>query len=297
MTDSDFKSGFVTIIGRPNVGKSTLLNRLVRQKIAIVSDKPQTTRHRISAVVNRPGSQMIFMDTPGLHRPKDHLGERLNQIVISTLGESDVNLFLMDAAAGVGKGDEFIAKEIAKGRKPAVAALNKIDLVDKDRLETEIENAANLSDFEHMVKISAITGEGVDNLIDILLRYLELGPRYFPEGMISDQPEKILISEFIREKVLELTREEIPYSVAVEIEEMKKRHGKDLIDVTAWVYVERDSQKGILIGRGGEMIKEIGVRARTEIQKLLGSQIFIDLRVKVKKRWRRDNRLLDELGY
>ncbi len=292
-----FRSGFITIIGRPNVGKSTLVNRLVDKKVAIVSDKPQTTRHKIMAVVNQKDSQMIFIDTPGLHRPKDALGERLNQVVKSTLAESDAVLFMLDAYAGIGAGDEFIARELAGTKSPVVVALNKIDEIDTERLTKEINLVKGIGKFDHTIPISALKGDGTDELLGFLDRFLVEGPQYFPDGMISDQPEKILIGEFIREKILWMTKEEIPYSVAVSVEEIKARKKKDLIDVRAWIYVERDSQKGILIGSGGEMIKAIGKESRIEIESILGSKIFLDLRVKVRKKWRRDARIIDQLGY
>ncbi len=292
-----FRSGFITIIGRPNVGKSTLVNRLVDKKVAIVSDKPQTTRHKIMAVVNQKDSQMIFIDTPGLHRPKDALGERLNQVVKSTLAESDAVLFMLDAYAGIGAGDEFIARELAGTKSPVVVALNKIDEIDTERLTKEINLVKGIGKFDHTIPISALKGDGTDELLGLLDRFLVEGPQYFPDGMISDQPEKTLIGEFIREKILWMTKEEIPYSVAVSVEEIKARKKKDLIDVRAWIYVERDSQKGILIGSGGEMIKAIGKESRIEIESILGSKIFLDLRVKVRKKWRRDARIIDQLGY
>ncbi len=292
-----FRSGFVTIAGRPNVGKSTLINKLVDQKVAIVSDKPQTTRHKIMAVVNGIDSQLIFIDTPGLHRPKDSLGTRLNKVARVTFAEADVIVFMLDALSGIGAGDEFIARELAGIKRPVILVINKIDAIDKARLDKQENLAKGLGDFDQIVLISALKGEGTDELIERLDDLIDVGPQYFPDGMISDQPEKVLVAEFIREKVLAMTKEEIPYSVAVSIEEIKARKKKDLIDVRAWIYVERDSQKGILIGSGGEMIKAIGQESRIEIESILGSKIFLDLRVKVRKKWRRDDRVIDELGY
>lgn len=295
--NKDFRSGFVAVIGRPNVGKSTLINQLVRKKLAIVSEKPQTTRHQIRAVINRPGAQLIFVDTPGLHKPKDALGRRLNRTVRNALSEADVILFLVDAAAGIGTGDAFIARELIKVKTPIILALNKVDLLKSAELVKQEDVAARLGKYTERINISALTGNGLENLVDGLTELLPSGPRYYPEGMISDQPEKVVMAEFVREKVLELTREEIPYSVAVEIEEVSARPKKDLVDVHGWIYVEHDSQKGIILGERGQMLKEIGKRARADLQNLLGSQIYLDLRVKVKKNWRRDSRLVDQLGY
>lgn len=295
--EESFKSGFVAIIGRPNVGKSTLLNCLAKQKVAIISDKPQTTRHKIRAVVNRPGAQIVFIDTPGFHKPKDPLGKRLNEAVRSALREVDTVLFLVDASESIGKGDCYIARELSKLETPTTLVLNKIDKISQDHLEAQLEVARQLGDYQDIVPISSTKGKNVDKLLNEFLELLPVGPRYYPEGVITDQPEAVIIAEFIREKVLELTREEVPHSVAVEVKEVASREDKEIIDVRAEVYVERDSQKGILIGRGGRMLKEIGRLARSDIENLLGSHVYLELYVKVRKNWRRDVRSLQELGY
>lgn len=292
---SEFRSGFIVFIGRPNVGKSTLLNKLARQKVAIVSDKPQTTRHQIRAIINQDDAQLILIDTPGFHKPKDGLGARLNQTVRSALGSADAALFLLDAASGVGSGDAYIARELKKVNTPVIVALNKIDLIDEAVLSAEKTKCKKLSKFNEVLLISGLTGAGLDELINKLISLLPPGPKYYPDNMLHDQPEKLIIAEFIREKILERTHEEVPYSVAVEIEEVKKV--KDVLHIYGWIYVERDSQKGIIIGSGGAMLKEIGTRARVDLENLLGENIYLNLRVKVKKHWRRDGRLMDELGY
>lgn len=292
-----FKSGFAGVIGRPNAGKSTLLNKLVKSKIAIISDKPQTTRHKIRCIVNTKNAQVVFIDTPGFHKPKDSLGEHLNALVRSTLREVDVIVFLVDASQAIGKGDCYIAQELEKIGTPIILVLNKIDKVDQLYLEAQKEVGKHLGDYKDILATSGMTGKGMEELIDRLVLLLPKGPKYYPENMLTDQPEKVIISELIREKAIEVTHEEIPYSIAVEVEEVKARENKDLIDVFASLFVERDSQKGIIIGKHGKRLKEIGTNARIDIQKLLGSQVNLDLRVKVKKDWRKDNREVQKLGY
>ncbi len=290
-----FKSGFVGILGRPNVGKSTLLNTLVQKKLAIVSDKPQTTRHRIRCVVNRPDAQIIFIDTPGFHKPKDALGKHLNKAVRKTMKEVDVILFVVDAFKGIGKGDHFIAAELKKIFTPCILLLNKIDLVRQNKLNEQMKLAKELNNFK-VFPISALKGINIDVLIDNLVELLPEGPKYYPEDMITDQPERLIAAEFIRETVVNLTYEEIPYSVAVDVEEISKREGKELVDIYATIYVERDSQKGIIIGEKGKLLKEIGKQARLNIQNLLGSQVNLQSHVKVRKKWRRDERAFSEFG-
>jgi len=293
--EDGFHSGFVVIAGRPNVGKSTLLNTMALHKIAIVSDKPQTTRHQIRAVVNRDQAQLILVDTPGLHRPKDALGKLLNQTVRNALSEADAVLFLLDAAGGVGSGDAYIANEIKKINTPVVVALNKSDLItDKEMLE-EKKRCLRLGEYKDVIAISALGGSGIEPLIKKLVALLPPGPKYYPDDMVHDQPEKLIIAEFIREKILELTHEEVPYSVAVELEEVKKI--KSILRIYGWIYVERDSQKGIIIGKSGARLREIGIRSRTELEKLFGERIYLNLRVKVKKHWRRDGRFMADMGY
>lgn len=273
-----------------------MLNTLAREKLAIISEKPQTTRHQIRAVVNKPDAQIVFVDTPGLHKPKDALGERLNQVVRTTLSDVDVVLFLVDGASGIGAGDAYIAAELAGIRTPVIVAVNKIDQLKPAELADVIRQAEALGKFE-VVSISALKGTYVRRLVRELTALLPEGPAYYPEGVLTDQPERVLMAELVREQVLALTRQELPYAVAVEVDEVRRRKKRDLIDVRAKIYVEADSQKGIVIGQGGQMLAEIGTRARAEIERLLGSPIFLDLTVKVRKRWRRDSRVLGEMGY
>jgi GTPase len=290
-------SGFVGLIGRPNVGKSTLINQLARRKLAAVTAKPQTTRHQIRGVVNLPDAQIVFIDTPGFHKPKDSLGGRLNRKVKDTMAEVDVVLFLLDVAAGIGTGDAYIAHELKKVRTPVVIGLNKIDLLDPEGIAQQRRAAAELAPEAGVLAISAIKGEGLVELVDRLSRMLPPGPKFYPEGMLTDQPEQTLMAEFIREKLMERLRDEVPYAVAVEIYEVKPRKGRDLIDVYGRIHVERDSQKGMVIGHGGKVLSEIGRLAREEIEALLGSRIYLDLIVKVTKDWRRKDRKVEELGY
>lgn len=284
-------------MGRPNVGKSTLLNYLAKRKVAVISDKPQTTRFKVRAIVNVPNAQIVLIDTPGLHKPRDSLGEALNAAVREAYREVDVIVFVVDAFEGIGGGDAFIAKELSAIDTPIILTLNKIDRVDRERLSEQLELAKRLGDFREALPISAVTGENVDALLERIIELLPEGPKYYPDDTISDQPEGLIIAEFIREKVFELTEEEVPYSVAVEVEEVSPRKDAELVDVSAVIYVERESQKGIVIGKGGSKLKEIGSRARADIEHLLGSQIYLDLRVKVKKEWRRDESSVRRFGY
>jgi len=293
----EFKSGFVGIIGRPNVGKSTLINSFVDEKIAITSDKPQTTRNKIRCIVNRKNAQIIFIDTPGFHKPKDPLGKYLNQAVESTFREVDAIVFVADASEIIGRGDAYIANQLKKINTPVILVLNKIDKIGKNKLKSQIEAAKERGRFTHIIPLSAKTKENIIELLDSVCTYMPAGPKYYSDDMVTDQPEALIISEFIREKVLNLTSEEVPYSVAVEINEIEARPNKDLTDVFATIYVERDSQKGILIGKGGTMLKKVGQQARFDIEKLLGNQINLQLYVKVKKNWRRDERTFQQFGY
>ncbi len=291
-----FKSGFVALVGRPNVGKSTLLNTLVKEKIAIVSDKPQTTRFRVRGVVNIPEQgQIVFVDTPGFHKPKDSLGVYLNDSVKNALKEVDVIVMLLDASQEIGRGDKFLAEFLQKFPSPKLAVLNKIDKVSPNELKKQISRAQELGDFKKIVPISALRGENVEELIKAILEYLPEGPPYYPEGMTTDQPLELRIKEIIREKALHLTYEEVPHSVAVEVDEMVEREDKDILEIYATIYVERDSQKGIIIGKEGRMLKEIGKQSRLEIESLVGKQVFLSLKVKVKKGWRKDSRAVEFL--
>lgn len=293
---SEFKSGFVSIIGRPNVGKSTLINRVIGQKIAIMSDKPQTTRNKIQAVYTRSDAQVVFLDTPGIHKPKSKLGDYMIRLAESTLGEVDVILFLVDAADGLGGGDRYIIEQLKKVNTPVFLVLNKIDLIQPETLLPLIDSYKDLYDFEQIVPISALDGDNVDRLLNEIIRLLPEGPQYYPDDAVTDHPEQFICAELIREKILHLTREEVPHSIAVQIEDMR-REDNGVVHLSAVIYVERDSQKGIIIGKGGALLKEVGRRARKEIEALLGSRLFLQLWVKVKKDWRNREKLLNEFGF
>jgi GTPase len=297
MHKDDFRSGFVALIGRPNVGKSTLMNHLIGQKIAIMSDKPQTTRNKIHGVLTREEGQIVFLDTPGIHKPRSKLGEFLVQTARNALDEVDLILFLIDAAEGEGPGDRFIMENLQGVETPVFLVVNKIDQVHPDDLLPLIDRYRNQFSFAEVIPISALQGNNTSTLVEQIFRYLPEGPQYYPADQITDHPERFIVGELIREKVLELTREEVPHSVAVVVEEMSKREEKDLIDVRATIYTERPSQKGILIGKKGALLKEVGKRARLEIEHLLGTRIFLDLWVKVKKDWRNELLMLRQFGY
>ncbi len=291
--EQKFRSGFIAIIGRPNVGKSTLLNYLLGEKIAIISDKPQTTRNRILGIVNRPGAQLVFIDTPGIHKPLHKMNEYMVSTALATYNEVDVILMLVEATEKPGAGDKFIIETLAQVKTPAFLLINKVDLVKKDLLLPLIQEYSALYPFAEIIPISALVGD-IGDLIDSVIRRLPEGPRYFPEDQLTDQPERFIVSELIREKIFTLTKEEIPYATAVVIEDMKEE--PDLTRINAVIYVERESQKGILIGKGGAMLKQIGTMARQDAEKLLGTRIFLQLWVKVKKGWREDERMLKSLG-
>jgi GTP-binding protein Era len=297
MIEKNFRSGFVALIGRPNVGKSTLMNYLVGQKIAIMSDKPQTTRNQIRGVLTNEQGQIIFLDTPGIHKPHSKLGEILVETAKNTLDEVDLVLFLIDASEGMGPGDQYIMNNLQKVDTPVFLVVNKIDQVHPDELLPLIDRYRKHFTFKEVVPISALQGNNTSTLLDLIFKELPFGPQYYPADQITDYPERFIVAELIREKVLQLTREEIPHSVAVVVEEMTKRDGKDLIDIRATIITERSSQKGILIGKRGSLLKEVGKRARQEIERLLGSRIFLDLWVKVKKDWRNEELYLREFGY
>lgn len=296
-SEGEYRSGFIGIIGRPNVGKSSILNKLARRKVAITSDKPQTTRNRIRAIVTTGEAQLVFVDTPGFHKPRDALGEKLNSMVLSTMRDVDVVVFVLDGAQIIGKGDIFIAGELEKAATPVVGLVNKTDLLDSRKIESQVEVARHLYPFARVMPVSAKFGAGLDELETALIEFLPAGPKYFPEDTVSDQPERVLVAELVREKALELTRDEVPHSVAVLVEEIKPRQDGELIDIEAVVYVERESQKGIIVGKGGRMIKEIGTRARQEIEPILGNQVFLQLRVKVRKEWSKDPEFIKRLDY
>ncbi|MDB5085491.1 MAG: GTPase Era [Bacilli bacterium] len=291
-----FKSGFVTLVGRPNVGKSTLINQLVGQKIAIMSDKPQTTRNRISGVVNRDDAQIVFLDTPGIHKPHHRMGEYMVETAISTLGEVDVILFVVDVTEHYGSGEEFIIEKLKDVNTPVYLLMNKVDLVPKETLLKTIDSYQQLFPFKEIIPISAKKGDNLDRLVQLVVQELPEGPQYYPAGQVTDHPERFIVMELIREKVLQLTREEIPHSVAIEIEVMKKREGRDIVDINAAIYTERDSQKAILIGKGGEMLRKVGQLARRDLETLLGSKVYLELWVKVKKDWRNQEVFLRNFG-
>ena len=292
-----FKSGFVSLIGRPNVGKSTLLNCLLGEKIAIVSPKPQTTRNRILGIKNLPAAQIIFLDTPGIHRSKDMLNQSMVRTALATLREVDVICLLIEADSPDHEENDWILENLQKVQKPVLLAINKIDRIPKGNLLPIMERYSRKRPFQQIIPISALLGEGIDILVNELLKILPEGPRLFPEDMVTDLPERFLAAEMIWEKVFLLTREEIPYATAVVIEEFKEREEKNLVVIRATIQVERDSQKGILIGGKGRMLKEIGRLAREEIEALLGVRVFLELWVKVEKNWREDLRALHRLGF
>lgn len=291
-----FRSGFVAIIGRPNVGKSTLLNRVIGQKIAIMSDKAQTTRNKIQGVYTTDDSQIVFIDTPGIHKPKHKLGDFMVESAYSALREVDVVLFMVSADQKRGPGDNFIIERLKKQSAPVFLVINKIDNVHPDDLLPMIEDYREQMDFAEIVPISATEGNNVENLLEVLTGYLEEGPQYYPSEQITDHPEYFIVSELIREKVLQLTHEEVPHSVAVVIDNME-RDENDKIHIMATIVVERPTQKGILIGKGGKMLKDIGIRARKDIENLLGNKVYLETWVKVEKNWRDKQRYLNDLGY
>ncbi|HAN09469.1 MAG TPA: GTPase Era [Clostridiales bacterium] len=290
-----FKSGFITIIGRPNVGKSTLMNYVVGEKISIISNKPQTTRNKITAVHTTDECQMIFIDTPGIHKPKNKLGEYMMQAVNSNLNEVDVVLFLIDA--GDDRDREEMIAHIKGIQSTVILVINKIDTVKKEELLSLIYKYKELYPFKEVVPISAIKGENVDALLDVIKNYLEEGPKYFPDDMLTDQPERQIISEIIREKALQLLDKEIPHGIAIGIEKMKKRDNKDLIDISATIYCEKKSHKAIIIGKDGIMLKKIGMYARQDMERILGSKIYLELWIKIKDNWRENEFLLKNFGY
>ncbi|ERJ13821.1 GTPase Era [Haloplasma contractile] len=292
-----FKSGFITIVGRPNVGKSTFLNQVLGQKIAIMSDKAQTTRNKIQGVYTTDDAQYIFVDTPGIHKPKHKLGTFMTKIALNTLNQVDLVLFMVNAEQKIGPGDRFIIEHLKNVKQPVLLVINKIDMIPKEQLLEIMAAYHKEFDFAEIVPISALTGENVSTLLGTIHSYLEEGPKYYPDDQVTDHPERFIISELIREKVLVKTREEIPHSVAVIIDDISKEEGKDIIDVQASIIVERPSQKGIVIGKNGSMLKDIGTLARKDIQDLLGSKVFLELWVKVVKDWRNKQTHLNNLGY
>ncbi len=290
------KSGFVAIVGRPNVGKSTLLNRIVGQKIAIMSDKAQTTRNKIQGVYTTDTTQIVFIDTPGIHKPKHRLGDYMVEAAYSALHEVDVVLFMVAADQKRGKGDDMIIERLKKLNVPVYLVINKIDKIHPNDLLEQIDDFKSQMDFAQIIPISATQGNNFETLMNELEANMPAGPQYFPEDQITDHPEYFVVSELIREKILQLTRDEVPHSVAVVIDSMKRKPDEK-VQIQATIIIERDSQKGIIIGKGGAMLKKIGTQARKDIEKLLGDKVFLELWVKVQKDWRDKQVYLTDFGY
>ncbi len=293
---TEHKSGFVSIIGRPNVGKSTFVNRVIGHKIAIMSDKAQTTRNKIQGVMTREDAQIIFIDTPGIHKPKHKLGDYMMRVARNTLSEIDAIMFMVNVNEEIGRGDEYIMEMLKNLKTHIFLVLNKIDLVHPDALMPKIEQYKNYMDFTEIIPISALEGLNVDHFIDVLKSYLPEGPKYYPDDQISDHPEQFVVSEIIREKILHLTSEEIPHAIGVNVDRMIKED-EDHVRIEAIIYVERDSQKGIVIGKGGKKLKEVGKRARRDIEMLLGSKVYLELWVKVQRDWRNKVNFIRQIGY
>jgi GTP-binding protein Era len=290
------KAGFVALVGRPNAGKSTLLNRLVGQKVAIVSDKPQTTRTRILGVRNDEGGQIVFIDTPGIHRPLHRLNVRMVDVAVQSISQADVVCAVADATEAVGGGDQYLGTLLARGSVPMILALNKIDRVAKPALLPLIEQWSRLARFEAIVPVSALTGENEGALLEALLLHLPEGEALYPADYLTDQPERSFVAEIVREKVLRHTRDELPFTSAVLVDRFEEVDERGLMRLFCTILVERESQKPIVIGRGGAMIKRIGTEAREELERFFGTKVFLDLRVKTRAGWREDPRMLDEIG-
>ncbi len=296
MNNEHFKSGFVAVVGRPNVGKSTLINALIDDKIVIVSDKAQTTRNRIICVYTDETKQVVFMDTPGIHKPKHKLGEYMVDAAIESLKEVEAVLFVVAGNEKRGPGDNFIIEQLGRVKVPVFLLINKIDTLSKEDLMKVIVSYQDAYDFAGIIPISAKEKDNLDEVLTVLDKNLPEGPQYFPDDMITDQPERLIISDIVREKILLATRDEIPHAIAVDVDEMKTREDGTTY-VRATIYCERDSQKGIIIGRRGALLKELGAAARADIQRLLATKVYLDLWVKVKKDWRNKSGMLSELGY
>lgn len=292
----EHKSGFVSIIGRPNVGKSTFVNRVIGHKIAIMSDKAQTTRNKIQGVMTEEDAQIIFLDTPGIHKPKHKLGDYMMRVAKNTLSEIDAIMFMVNVDEGIGRGDEFIMEMLKSVKTPVFLVLNKIDLIHPDKLMPIIEEYQTYMDFTEIVPMSALEGHNVDHFLGVLKSYLPEGPKYYPDDQISDHPEQFVVGELIREKILHLTSEEIPHAIGVNVDRMVKED-EDRVRIEATIFVERDSQKGIVIGKGGKKLKEVGKRARQDIERLLGSKVYLELWVKVQKDWRNKVNFIRQMGY
>ncbi|OLB71055.1 MAG: GTPase Era, partial [Nitrospirae bacterium 13_2_20CM_2_61_4] len=283
------RSGFIALVGRPNVGKSTLLNQILGEKIAIISDKPQTTRTRILGVRHLPKAQLVFLDTPGIHKPLYRLNQRMVRVALNVLDEVDLVFFLVEATEGVGAGDRYVVERLKERAVPVVLVINKVDLVQKGRLLPLIDTYRQMHEFAEIVPVSALTGDGVDQLVEIAVRFMPAGPVYFEDDVVTDQPMQLLAAEFIREKILQKTRDELPFSVAVQIESFTEEG--QLARIAAIVYVEKESQKAIVIGKRGELLKAVGTEARIEMERLFGMKVFLQLWVKVKEGWRQDEQM------
>ena len=297
MKKNAYKSGFVTLIGRPNVGKSTLMNQLIGQKIAITSDKPQTTRNRIQTVYTEEQGQIIFLDTPGIHKAKNKLGEYMVNVAERTLNEVDAILWLVEPTTFIGAGERYIIEQLSKVRTPVILVINKVDTVKKEEILKYIAAYKDVYSFAEIVPVSALKGENTSHLIETIFSHLPEGPQYFDEDTITDQPERQIVAELVREKALRLLNDEIPHGIAVAIDRMKERPGSDIVDIDATIVCERDSHKGIIIGKNGEKLKRIGTAARKEIENLLDMHVNLKLWVKVKKDWRDSDFLLKNYGY
>lgn len=297
MSHAETRSGFVSIVGRPNVGKSTLVNALVGEKVAITSSRPQTTRNTIRGVLTLPDrqAQVVLVDTPGVHKPRNALGERLNTLVYGSLEEADAVLFLLDARQSIGPGDRLIAERLKQTDTPVVVAVNKVDIASKEDVLVQLAEAAKW-DFAAYVPISARKSDGLDRIVDEVVALLEPGPFFFPPDATSDQPERLLAAEMVREKYLARLREELPHSVAVVVDEMETQDN-GVLRIEATVYVERESQKGMVIGKGGAIVRDVGTEARADLERIFGTKVFLDLRVRVEKDWQRKDDLLDRLGF
>ena len=297
MTEKNFVSGFVSIIGRPNVGKSTFLNYVIGQKIAIMSNKPQTTRNKIQGVYTSEHSQIIFIDTPGIHKPKHKLGDFMMKVAQNTLKEVDVILFMVNVTEKFGSGEKFILEKLQNVEAPVFLVLNKIDQTAKEEILQVIAQYKDRYSFAEIVPISALTGKNIDTLLKQIEKYMPEGPMYYPSDQVTDHPERFIVSELIRQEVLHLTREEIPHSIAVMVEKISTENEGRSVHIHATIIVERDSQKGIVIGKQGKMLKEVGIRARKDIENLFGSKVFLELWVRVEKNWRDKASYLREFGY
>jgi len=290
-------SGFVALVGRPNAGKSTLVNALVGVKVAITSSTPQTTRHRLRAVLDRDDAQIVLVDTPGLHKPVDALGEEVNRSSVLAAADVDVIAFCIDATAAVGTGDAWVAERVVRGKRPVVLVITKTDIADAATIERQRARARNLVKPVAEIALSAHTGKNLEAFVEAVIPLLPPGPRFFPRDMKTDQPLEVMLAELVREKVLCLTRDEVPHAVGVALEDLEYDEERELHTVRCVVYVERESQKGIIIGAGGEMIRAVGTAAREDMERLLGTRVYLDLRVKVRKDWRRDGAQIRRFGY